>query len=110
MPDRNTIIASVRRAFAVTVVAALAGCADGNVMGQLTPAGGAAAPPPAAAHAAAPAAVPPAPKQTMQEAMQQARAECWMKTEGDKTARDIDRRVKLVEKCVDDKMKAQPAQ
>jgi hypothetical protein len=42
--------------------------------------------------------------------MQQARAECWMKTESDRAARDIDRRVKLVEKCVDDKMKAQPAQ
>jgi hypothetical protein len=110
MSDRNTIIASVRCAFAVMAVAALAGCADGKVAGQLTPAGAIAAPPPAAAHAAAPAAVPPPPKPTTQEAMQQARAECWMKTESDRAARDIDRRVKLVEKCVDDKMTAQPAQ
>ena len=37
--------------------------------------------------------------------VQQARAECWMRYEGDKKApKDLDQRVKLVEKCVDDKL------
>lgn len=35
---------------------------------------------------------------------EQARADCWMKTEGDKAARDLDQRVKLVEKCVNDRI------
>jgi hypothetical protein len=42
---------------------------------------------------------------------QQARAECWMRYEGDKKApKDLDQRVKLVEKCVDAKLNGAPAQ
>jgi hypothetical protein len=39
--------------------------------------------------------------------VERARGECWMKLEADRKApRDLDRRVKLVETCVADKMSA----
>jgi hypothetical protein len=75
------------RLLAVMTAAALAACAQGTTAGGL---------------AVTPASMPTA---------QQARAECWMKYEGDKAApRDLDQRVKLVEKCVDDKLHARSPQ
>jgi hypothetical protein len=75
------------RLLALITATALAACTGGTTAGQLVP---------------TPASGPTA---------QQAKAECWMKYEGDKAApRDLDKRVKLVEKCVDDKLHAQSAQ
>jgi len=75
------------RFLAVMTAAALAACAQGTTAGQL---------------ALTPASAPTA---------QQARAECWMKYEGDKAApRDLDQRVKLVEKCVDERLHAPSSQ
>jgi hypothetical protein len=75
-------------ALAAAVATALAACAEVGKTSQAAP------------MAAAPTA-PAAPT------TQQARAECWMKFEGDKRApKDLDLRVKLVEKCVDDKLAA----
>jgi hypothetical protein len=39
------------------------------------------------------------------------RGECWMQADRDKKlARDLDKRVKLVEACVEQKMRAPPPQ
>jgi hypothetical protein len=38
----------------------------------------------------------------------QARADCWMKVEGQKALRAIDQRVTFVDKCVAEQMKAKP--
>ena len=79
---------------------ALAACAQGNSTADLAPA----APQPAApAVAAAP---PPAEPMTPEKA----KADCWMKYENDKKIKNIDQRLTLVEKCVDDTMRGQLAQ
>jgi hypothetical protein len=36
---------------------------------------------------------------------EKAKADCWMKYEGDKKIKNIDQRLSLVEKCVDDTMR-----
>jgi hypothetical protein len=55
---------------------------------------------------------PPAPPVVAQApTIEQARAECWMQADRDrKNARDLDKRVKFVEACVDAKMRAAPPQ
>jgi hypothetical protein len=73
----------------------LAGCAQSNSEFS-------AAPQPAAA----PVAAAPAPAGPVTS--EKAKADCWMKYEGDKRVKDIDARLKLVEKCVDDTMRSQP--
>ena len=79
----------------------LAGCAQGNSSADLAPA----APQPAA-QTAAPAAPPPKAALTPEEA----KAQCWMKYEGDKKVKNIDQRLTLVEKCVDDTLRGQLVQ
>jgi hypothetical protein len=79
----------------------LAGCAQGNSSADLAPA---ASQP--AAQAAAPSAPPPKAALTSEEA----KAQCWMKYEGDKKVKNIDQRLTLVEKCVDDTMRGQLVQ
>ena len=41
---------------------------------------------------------------------EKAKADCWMKYENDKKIKNIDQRLTLVEKCVDDTMRGQLAQ
>lgn len=79
----------------------LAGCAQGNSSADLAPA----APQPAPAQQTAPAA-PPKAALTPEEA----KAQCWMKFEGDKRVKNIDARLTLVEKCVDDTLRGQLVQ
>ena len=71
-----------------------------------TPAGRASrgAPPPPPAQQAA----PPAPQVALTP--EEVKAQCWMKYENDRRAKNIDERLKLVEKCVDDTMRNQPPQ
>jgi hypothetical protein len=38
---------------------------------------------------------------------EKAKADCWMKYEEDKKVKNIDQRLTLVEKCVDDTMRGQ---
>jgi hypothetical protein len=85
----------VRRVVSFSVLfgsVALAGCANGGgIAGSLVPATPAAAEP-----AAAPL------------SSTQINEECWMQVENDKRApRDLDKRAKLVDRCVDQKAKEQ---
>ena len=41
---------------------------------------------------------------------EKAKADCWMKYEADKKIKNIDQRLSLVEKCVDDTLRNQLAQ
>jgi hypothetical protein len=41
---------------------------------------------------------------------EKAKADCWMKYENDKKAKNIDQRLVLVEKCVDDMLRNQLVQ
>jgi uncharacterized lipoprotein YajG len=91
----------LRHLAALCAAAMLAGCAQGNSSADLAPA----APQPAA-QAAAPSAPPPKAALTPEEA----KAQCWMKYEGDKKVKNIDQRLTLVEKCVDDTMRGQLVQ
>jgi hypothetical protein len=99
------------RAIVVLAAAALTACAqstatDGSVAEAPPPA--VRAPAPAARGTYMPPPPPPAPPPT-QTAMtlERARGECWMKLEQDRRGpRDLDRRLKLVETCVADKMGA----
>ena len=51
---------------------------------------------------------PPEPGEPPQnDPLTQARVDCWMKVEGQKAIRDIDRRITFVDKCVAEKMKGQ---
>src|SRR5262245_16850353 len=58
--------------------------------------------------ATAPAPAPAPPQQPMTP--EKAKADCWMKYEGDKKIKNIDQRLSLVEKCVDDTMRGQLVQ
>lgn len=84
---------------------ALAACAQGNTSADLAPA---AAPQPAAVQAAPAPAAPPPPKAALTP--EEAKGQCWMKYENDKKAQNIDVRLKLVEKCVDDTLRGQLVQ
>lgn len=68
-------------------------------------------PPPAARAQSAPA-IPPEPAADGETpTIETVRAECWMKLEADRKApRDLDKRVRLVAACVDEKSKALAAQ
>src|SRR5262249_26125856 len=104
MPVMN-VLAPVR-VVVVVAAAALTACAQSTATDG-TPAEATAARPTAAGRNTYPP-PPPAPPPT-QTAMtvERARGECWMKLESDKKApRDLDRRLKLVETCVADKMSA----
>jgi hypothetical protein len=85
---------------AASAFLALAGCAQGNSAADLAPA----APQPAAQ--APVAAAPPQEPLTPEKA----KADCWMKYEGDKKIKNIDQRLSLVEKCVDETMRNQLVQ
>jgi ABC-type glycerol-3-phosphate transport system substrate-binding protein len=85
---------------AASALLALAACAGGNSSADLTPA---AAP---QQTAAAPAAPPPSEPLTPEKA----KADCWMKYEGDKKIKNIDQRLSVVEKCVDETMRNQLVQ
>jgi hypothetical protein len=93
---------------------ALGGCAQSNSSAEIA-AAAPAAPPPAAASPSAQSAAPapaPAPAPAKQAALtpEEAKGQCWMKYENDRRAKNIDERLKLVEKCVDDTMRNQPPQ
>lgn len=99
---------------------AVAGCASTGSDDALNAASPAAAMAPAAApEPPAPAAVPSqpasaaaaetpaAPPMTPAQRLTQARVDCWMRVEKDRSAaRNIDRRIALVDKCVAEKTKA----
>ena len=80
------------------VAALLAACAQGNTAADLAPA----ASPPAAQASGAP------PKASLTP--EEAKTQCWMKYEGDKKIKNIDQRLGLVEKCVDDTLRGQLVQ
>jgi uncharacterized lipoprotein YajG len=88
----------LQRLAALCAAAMLAGCAQGNSSADLAPP----APQPAAQTPAAP------PKAALTP--EEAKAQCWMKYEGDKKVKNIDQRLTLVEKCVDDTMRGQLVQ
>ena len=89
------------RTITACALLALTACAQSNTSADLAPA----APQPAA-QTAAPAAPPPKAALTPEEA----KGQCWMKYENDKKAKNIDQRLALVEKCVDDTMRGQLVQ
>jgi len=114
-------ISSSRALIAAIAVAALAGCAGGNSSADLAPAAPQQAAPqaepqpsaparPAPAgrsqQAAAPASAPPEGPQTPEKI----KADCWMKYENDKKIKNVDARLALVEKCVAESSRNQPAQ
>jgi hypothetical protein len=84
---------------ALWMAAVLAACAQGSSSADLAPA----APQPA------PAAVPASPPRGTLTP-EEAKTQCWMKYEGDKKIKNIDQRLGLVEKCVDDTMRGQLVQ
>ena len=83
---------------ALWMAAVLVACAQGNTTADLTPAA-------QPAQAAAPA---PPPKVALTP--EEAKTQCWMKYEGDKKIKNIDQRLGLVEKCVDDTLRGQLVQ
>lgn len=98
-----------RCAVVLTTAALLTGCASSSAEDSF-----AAMPRPAAAARATSAPpVPPSTPSGMLPAVDpliDARGECWVKLDRDKRApKDLDQRVKLVEKCVAAKMAAAPA-
>ena len=94
------MIATPLRLLPVCALLALSACAGGNTSADLAPAA------PSPQQTAAPAAPPPAEPLTPEKA----KADCWMKYEGDKKIKNIDQRLSLVEKCVDDTLKNQLVQ
>ena len=76
---------------------ALSACAGGSSSADLAP-----------APALQPAAAAPAPQEALTP--EKVKADCWMKYEGDKNIKNIDQRLSLVEKCVDDTLRGQLAQ
>ena len=93
------MIAPLRLIFLCGLLA-LSACAGGSGSAELSPA----APPPQQS-AVAPAAPPQEPMTP-----EKAKADCWMKYESDKKIKNIDQRLALVEKCVDDTMRNQLVQ
>jgi hypothetical protein len=71
-----------------------------------SPSAATAAPAAPAAAAQAAAHSEPTPALSEAELLTQARVDCWAKVERAKIARDIDRRIAFVDKCVADAMKA----
>ena len=58
--------------------------------------------------AAPPAAPPPPPTQQAALTPEEVKAQCWMKYENDKRIKNIDARLQLVEKCVNETSRNQP--
>jgi len=85
------------RLLSIATLFALSACAGGSGSADLAPA---AAPQPTAAA--------PAPQEPLTP--EKAKADCWMKYEGDKKIKNIDQRLSLVEKCVDEMMRGQLVQ
>ncbi|TMJ06230.1 MAG: hypothetical protein E6G97_00775 [Alphaproteobacteria bacterium] len=81
-------------------MALLVGCAQGNSTADLAPAA------PQPAQVATPSGPPPKGALTPEEA----KTQCWMKYEGDKKVKNIDQRLSLVEKCVDETLRGQLVQ
>jgi hypothetical protein len=96
------MIAKPLQILAASAFLALSGCAGGNSSADLAPA---AAP---QQTAAAPAAPPPPPSEPLTP--EKAKADCWMKYEGDNKIKNIDQRLALVEKCVDETRRNQLVQ
>src|SRR5262245_55191716 len=88
------------RLVSLCAMLALCGCAGSTGSADLSPA----APPPQQS-AAAPA---PPPQEPLTP--EKAKADCWMKYESDKKVKNIDQRLALVEKCVDDTLRGQLVQ
>lgn len=86
---------------ALCAFALLAACAQGNNSAELAP-----APAPQPAVQAMPSA--PAPKAALTP--EEAKTQCWMKYESDKRVKNIDARLVLVEKCVDEMLRGQLVQ
>jgi ABC-type glycerol-3-phosphate transport system substrate-binding protein len=78
-------------------ILALSACAGGSGSADLSPAT------PAPQQTATVPAPPPQEPMTPEKA----KADCWMKYESDKKVKNIDQRLALVEKCVDDTMRNQ---
>lgn len=116
-----------RATFALAAAGVLAACAQTLATNDVTPEP-VTATPSAAAAPAAPDPAPPPEQRAPRRATAAARAaspapveapaptaltreeingECWMQVEGNRAVRDIDARLKLVQKCVADKTKAQ---
>jgi hypothetical protein len=96
----------IARAVLIACAFALAACAQSNTSADLS----AAAPQqPSAVQPSTPqpAAAPP-PKAALTP--EEAKTQCWMKYESDKRVKNIDARLALVEKCVDDTMRGQLVQ
>lgn len=81
----------------ICALLALSACAGGTGSADLAP-----TPAPQPAAAAPPPQAPMTPEK--------AKTNCWMKYEGDKKIKNIDQRLSLVEKCVDDTMRGQLVQ
>ena len=81
------------------LAALLVGCAQGNSTADLAP----------AAPQSAPTAVPASPPRATLTP-EEAKTQCWMKYEGDKKIKNIDQRLGLVEKCVDETLRGQLVQ
>lgn len=93
-PTKHSATAGRRIAPALLLLGALltlAACAGGTAATSPTP-------------AAAPVAEAPKPAQRLSST--EINEQCWMKTETNRVA-DLDKRMKLVEKCIDEKTKAQ---
>lgn len=84
------------RLLSVCTLVTLSACAGSTGSADLAPA---AAPQPTAA-------APPQEPMTPEKA----KADCWMKYEGDKKIKNLDQRLALVEKCVDDTRRNQLVQ
>lgn len=78
----------------------LSACAGGTGSADLSPAA------PAPQQSAAAPAPPPQEPMTPEKA----KADCWMKYESDKKIKNIDQRLTLVEKCVDETTRGQLVQ
>jgi hypothetical protein len=127
--EGHMIANSCRVLFTACALTALAACAQSNSSAELSAAPpppepqAAEAPPPASAPPSrtksaaapagrasqgAPAAPPPPPARQAALTPEEVKAQCWMKYENDKHVKNIDDRLKLVEKCVDDTSRNQP--
>lgn len=105
---------NARSFLAACALTVLSACAQSNTSSDLAAA--APPPPPSVPGAPAPAAAtpPPAPAQAPEPKValtpEEAKGQCWMKYENDKKVKNIDARLILVEKCVDETMRGQLVQ
>ena len=93
------IVQQMRVLAAFCTIALLAACAQGNSAADFAP---------TPAQPTAQTAAPAAPRAALTP--EEAKTQCWMKYEGDKKVKNIDQRLSLVEKCVDDTLRGQLVQ